>query len=97
MGYKLAIIEVRVMLPSNFRPRTLTYRTFSTLEKISDYVRHSAEEKFANHVLEINPQLGLLGLKRTDLTVRSSVKIHTVHAYIPAEDQAHIEKSHEQA
>jgi hypothetical protein len=95
---KVAIIETRVVLPACFSPRTLTYRAYSQLEKDSEkaYVLKRAEEVFTGDVLKNG---AALGLEKSILKVKSSIKTHHIHAYIPTENQIRIkfEKSHEQA
>jgi hypothetical protein len=95
---KLAIIETKVVLPACFKPRVLTYRAYSQLEKDSEkaYVLKRAEEVFTAAVLKNG---AALGLEKSNLMVRSSIKTHNVRAYIPTENQVRIkfEQSHEQA
>jgi hypothetical protein len=95
---KVAIIEVKVGLPTNFKPRTLTYRAFSQIEKESEkaYVLKRAEELFVERVLEKGMEWKL---EKSVLKVKSSVKVHNVHCYIPTENQVKIkfEKSNEKA
>jgi hypothetical protein len=83
---KIAIIEVKVGLPANFKPRTLTYRAFSQMEKDSEkaYVLKRAEEVFVEHVLE---KCAEWKLEKSVLKVKSSITAHNVHCYIPTENQ----------
>jgi hypothetical protein len=89
MKNKLALIEVKVTLPANFKPRTLTYRAFSQLEKASekDYVLKRAEELFTEHVLEKGAEWKL---RKEAMKIKSSVKVYHVHCYIPTENQVRI-------
>ncbi|GAB6010816.1 hypothetical protein [Viscerimonas tarda] len=95
---KVAIIEVKVGLPANFKPKTLTYRAFSLMEKDSekDYVIKCAEELFVEDVLKNGAGWKL---EKSVLKVKSSVKLHNVHCYILTENEVRIkfEKDNEQA
>lgn len=83
---QVAIIAVKVKLPKNFKPRTLNYVGHAVVDKKSELklVITTAEELFANHVLEIGAEAGLI---KEDLEINSTVTIHTVHAYISIEKQ----------
>jgi len=94
---KIAFITVKVKLPKNFTPRTLTYTGYSEIEKKQElkFVITSAEELFANHVLMIGSEAGL---RKEDLEINSAVTFRTVQAYIKSEkDNLKLSKSHEQA
>ena len=96
MTNKLAIIEVKITLPSSFKPRTMTYRGFSQMEKISekDFVAKRAEDLFVEHVVGKGVNFNL---KKEDLKVKTSVTVYHAHCYIPTENQVKLkfEKSHE--
>ena len=42
---KVAIVEVKVVLPANFKPHTLTYHAFSQMEKDSEKAMSSNAQK----------------------------------------------------
>jgi hypothetical protein len=83
---KIAIIETKLTLPNNYRPRTLTYRSFSQIEKENEKVSivKRAEETYLNHVLK---QGAKLMLDRLDVKIRSTVKVYHIHSYIPTDSQ----------
>lgn len=96
MDNKLAIIEVKITLPASFRPRTMTYRGFSQMKKVSekDFAAKRAEDLFVEHVVGKGVNFNL---KKEDLKIKTSVTVHHVHCYIPTENQVKIkfEKNHE--
>jgi hypothetical protein len=94
---KIAIIEVKVGLPADFKPRTLTYRAFSQMEKDSEkaYVLKRAEELFVEHALERGAEWKL---NKCDIKVKSTITVHNAHCYIPTENQVRIKfENNEQA
>jgi len=86
---KLAIIEVKIILPAGFKPRALTYRAFSNFEKTSEqsYILNRAKELFSKHVLE---KVAKYGLAEADIKVKPSIKIHHVHLFVLPENEVHI-------